>query len=191
MGISSALFHAFLKCPTKCWLRAAVEPASGGASAEWVNSQNGSYQTTEIERLLLDKPKSEVAVSPPLENFKAAQWRLAVKLFTRARMNPYALETEIHAVERVPSEGRGRPPQFIPIRCIFRNKISEDDKLLLAFDALVLSEATGRHISSGKIIHGDDHSVVKVKLRPFLARFESASTGFLRCSPARRHPTLS
>ena len=163
MGISSDLFHAFLKCPTKCWLRAAVEPASGGAYAEWVNSQNGSYQTTEIERLLLDKPRSEVAVSPPLENFKAAQWRLAVKLFTRARMNTYALETEIHAVERVPSEGRGRPPQFIPIRCIFRNKISEDDKLLLAFDALVLSEATGRHISSGKIIHGDDHSVVKVK----------------------------
>ena len=53
--------------------------------------------------------------------------------------------------------------QFVPIRFIFTNKIREDDKLLLAFDTLVLSEATGREISFGKIIHGDDHSGLKVR----------------------------
>ena len=53
--------------------------------------------------------------------------------------------------------------QFIPIRFIFTNKLSEDDKLLLAFDSFVLSEATGRDISFGKIIHGDDHSPLKVR----------------------------
>src|SRR5215831_18351634 len=72
-------------------------------------------------------------------------------------------ESEVHAVERAPCEGRGKPPQFIPIRFISTNKLSRDDKLLLAFDSFVLSEATGRKISFGKTIHGDDHRAMKVK----------------------------
>jgi len=163
MKISSDLFTTFLKCSTKCWLRAAGEPAPGNTYAEWVKSQNESYHATEIERLLSETPKNEVAVSPPPENLKAAKWRLAANLAVRAPMNTCFLESEIHAVERAPSEGRGRPPQCMPIRFIFTNKLSADDKLLLAFDTFVLSEATGREISFGKIIHGDDHSALKVK----------------------------
>ena len=37
-------------------------------------------------------------------------------------------------------------------------------KLSLAFDALVLSEAVGREVSLGKIMHGDGHATLKVKL---------------------------
>jgi predicted RecB family nuclease len=44
----------------------------------------------------------------------------------------------------------------LPIRFIFNNKLNLDDKLLLAFDALVLSEIVGRAIGRGKIIHGRD-----------------------------------
>ena len=73
------------------------------------------------------------------------------------------LESRLHAVERVPSEGRGKPAQFIPIRFVFRNKLTKDDRLLLAFDALVLSQVLGREVSLGKIIHGDDHATLKVK----------------------------
>jgi hypothetical protein len=147
MRISSDLFAAFLKCSTKCWLQASGEPASGDAYAEWVKSRNRSYHATEIERLL-SEPKNEVAVSPPPENLKAAQWHLAANLSVHAQMKPGVLESEVHAVERVPSEGRGRPAQFIPIRFIFTDKLSDDDKLLLAFDAFVFSEATGREGST-------------------------------------------
>jgi len=161
--ISSDLFNAFLKCSMKCWLRASGEPASGGAYAEWVKAKGRSYHATELERLL-SEPKDEVAVSPPSENLKAAQWRLAANLSVRAQMKTDVLESEVQAVERVPSEGRGRPAQFIPIRFIFTDKLSDDDKLLLAFDAFVLSEATGGEVGLGKIIHGDDHGEVKVKM---------------------------
>lgn len=69
-------------------------------------------------------------------------------------------ESRLHAIERVPSEGRGKVAQFIPIRYIFINKLGKDHKLLLAFDAFVLSETLGREVSLGKIIHGDDRAVV-------------------------------
>jgi hypothetical protein len=73
------------------------------------------------------------------------------------------LESRLHAVERVASEGRGKAAQFIPIRFIHRNKLTRDDRLLVAFDALVLSELLGRDVSLGKIIHGDDRGTLKVK----------------------------
>jgi hypothetical protein len=73
------------------------------------------------------------------------------------------LESELHALERVPAEGLSKPTQFIPIRFAFTNKLSKDDKLLLAFDAFALSKSLGREVSVGRIIHGDDHAALKVK----------------------------
>jgi predicted RecB family nuclease len=53
---------------------------------------------------------------------------------------------------------------LIPIRFVFTNKLGKDEKLLLAFDAIVLSEILGREVSVGKIIHGDNHATLKVKV---------------------------
>ena len=102
-------------------------------------------------------------ISPDIKNFKAAKWRSASNLAVQAQMDSCALESELHALERVPAEGRGKPAQFIPIRFVFTNKLENDDKLALAFDAFALSRSLGREISLGKIIHGDDRATLKVK----------------------------
>ncbi len=73
----------------------------------------------------------------------------------------FVSETRLHALERIPSEGRGKAAQFIPVRFIWRNKLTKDDKLLLAFDAFVLAQALGRDIPLGKIIHGDLRSCAR------------------------------
>jgi hypothetical protein len=36
MKITSDLFQAYLKCPTKCWLRATGELGTGNSYSEWV-----------------------------------------------------------------------------------------------------------------------------------------------------------
>ena len=124
------------------------------------------------------------------ENLKNAKWRLAVDVPVRTELrssrgnealssspqpstpssqpadqslltSATIVESRLHAIERVPSEVRGKAAQFIPIRFIFRNKLTKDDKLLLAFDAFVLSAVLGREISLGKIIHGDDHACLR------------------------------
>jgi predicted RecB family nuclease len=84
------------------------------------------------------------------------------------------VESRLHAVERIPEKGPGNPAQFLPIRLVFTNKLGKNSKLLLALDALVLSETLGRKISLGKIIHGDHHSMRRVKI-----------VGLL--SPVRKH----
>jgi len=163
MKITSDVFEAYLKCPTKCWLRSTGELSAGNTYSEWVKAQNDSYRTTGTERLLAESPKDEVVLSPDMENVKGAKWRLASGLAVLAQMNFCVLESELHAVERVPAEGRGKLAQFIPIRFLFTNRLSKDDKLLLALDAFALSKSLGREVSVGRIIHGDDHATLKVK----------------------------
>jgi hypothetical protein len=102
-------------------------------------------------RTELGSSRSHEAQTSPPENSQS--------LLTSAA----AIETCLHAVERIPSAGRGQPAQFVPVRFICRNKFTKDDKLLLAFDAFVLSEMLGRAVSLGKIIHGDDHATLKLK----------------------------
>src|SRR5882672_1126816 len=141
MKITPDLFGAYLKCPTKCFLRAHGEAPSGNAYAEWVRKQNECYRSVGVARLKERVPREGWAGSAPdPPHLKAAKWRLAADFPAHAQN----LESRLHALERVPGEGRGRPAQFVPIRLIFTNKLSADDKLMLAFDALVLSEMLGR-----------------------------------------------
>jgi predicted RecB family nuclease len=90
-------------------------------------------------------------------------WRLAIDVRWRTR----DLESRLHAVERIPSEGHRRRAQFIPYRFEFANKLTKEHKLLLAFDALLLSEAIGHEVPLGKIVHGDSHATLKVKTPAF------------------------
>jgi len=163
MKITPDLFLAYLKCPTKCWLRAAGESSIGNTYAEWVKTQDESFRASATARLVVELSNGEVAASPEAENLKSARWLLATNVALQANANSCAVESIIAALERIPSEGRGRPAQFVPIRFVFRNKLTKDDKLLLAFDAFMLSETLGREVSLGKIIHGDDHAALKVK----------------------------
>ncbi|MCX6997625.1 MAG: hypothetical protein NTV49_11185 [Kiritimatiellaeota bacterium] len=160
MIITADVFAAYLKCPTKCFLRAHGEAGSGNEYADWVHTESETYRAEGLRRLTAGlTPDDCVTGASVLESLKTAKWRVATDVDARSQN----LESRIHAVERIPAEGRGRSAQFIPVRFVFTNKFSKDDKLLVAYDALVLSETLGRPVSLAKIIHGDDHATLKVK----------------------------
>ena len=160
MTVTSHLFEAYLKCPTKCLFRSLDETGTGNAYADWAQAQNISCRIEGIRRLKHGVARNECVTGElDRKDLKSAKWRLAVdsKAYTQN------LESALHAVQRVPWDTPGKPARFIPIRFIFTNKISRHDKLLLAFDALVLSEASGREVDHGNIIHGDDIVALSVK----------------------------
>jgi predicted RecB family nuclease len=161
MAITPDLYEAYLKCPTKCYLRALGEMATGNTYAHWVRNQNASYRSEGSQRLTQGATQDECVIGlPAAGNVKSAKWRLAIDLTARS----HDLESTIHAVERVPTPGRGGSAQFIPIRFIFTNKLTRDDRLLLAFDALVLSGTSGREVVLGKLIHGEEYATLEVKV---------------------------
>jgi predicted RecB family nuclease len=160
MIVSSELFEASLECTTKCWLRSRAEPTAENVYAEWARAQNETYRQAGIKTLLAILSESDCAMGPSIsKDTKDASWRIAID----ARLRTNDLESCLQIVERIPSEGRGRPAQFIPYRFEFSNKLDKKHKLLLAFDALQLSEAVGREVNLGKIVHGDSYATLKVK----------------------------
>ena len=161
-----------------------------------------------------------VVAPPTGKNLKAARWRLAVdfSVSTPAYSDgdlrpdrtldatpgqtavgvaelqtwpgPRLLESRLHAIERVVSEGRGKPAKFVPIRFIFRNKLTRDDRLLLAFDALLLSELLGREVILGKIIHGDEHATLKVKTAGLLGGVRKLASKMADVAASASSPDL-
>jgi predicted RecB family nuclease len=151
--IAASIVEAFLKCPTKSYLRSLGEVGTENVYATWVRAQNETYHNDGIKRLTEGAaPEESITGSPSAIILKAGNWLLATDLVAHTQ----SLESRLQALERIVPERRGKPAQFIPIRFIFNNKLTLDDKLLLAFDALVLSEIVGREIGHGKIIHGRD-----------------------------------
>ena len=160
MNITTSLFDAALKCSTKCFLRSRGETGKGNVYADWVRAQTESYRGMGIKGLMTGAEHDELIIrAPGSETLNTADWRLAVDVMAHAQN----LESSLHAVERVRVNDRGQPTQIIPIRFIFTNKLTRDDRLLLAFDGLVLSEMVGREINFGRIIHGDNYATLKVR----------------------------
>ena len=160
MKITSPVFDAYLKCSTKCYLRAHGEVPIGNVYADWMGNQNELYRSLGATRLKQGVRQSElVTCMPEPTDLKVADWHLALD-FAAETQN---LRSCIQAVERSPSEDRGKPAQFVPVRFFFTNKLTRDDKLLLAFDALVLSETIGREVDFGKCVHGENYATLKVK----------------------------
>ncbi len=160
MKITTSLFEAGIKCLTKCFLRSIGEQGAGNAYADWVKTKSDAYRRAAIKRLISGVACGEcISGLTTTQNPKTAEWRLAVDVEANARN----MESSIHMVERLQSPKSRQASEIIPIRFIFTNKLTGDDKMLLTFDALALSEMLGREISLGRIIHGEDHTTLKVK----------------------------
>ncbi len=160
MTITDDLVETFLKCPTKCFLRSRGEAGTGNAYAAWVRTKNDVFRIEGTKRLVAEVTPDKCAIgTQPTGSLKPAAWHLGIDLAVQSQ----ELQCFCHAVEQIPSAGRGRTAQFVPIRFQFRNKLNRDDKVLLAFDARVLSEVLSRAVGLGKIVHGENYVTLKVK----------------------------
>ena len=78
-------------------------------------------------------------------------------------MQARCTESRLHAVERVPPQGRRKTGMYTPVRFAFPNKLTKYHRMLAVFDALALSEAVGQEVGHCKIVHGNEHNVVTVR----------------------------
>ncbi len=199
MKITSQIFQAHLKCNTKCWLRSEGHTGKQNSYAEWDEIQNDSYRQKGIRRLLEGLHQEKYAFSPKAKDLKQACWDLAVDPLleclyqekrpsqpnqkissitkrtpqgnlSRSQRSGIVLATNLLVVQRVPPELRGKNSQYVPIRFIFRNKLTIEDKLTLAFDAIVLSRTLGHSASYGKIVHGNGNCISRVKIPNLLGK---------------------
>lgn len=159
--ITEEIFEAFLKCETKSYLQ-----ASGAVGPE--------CEFTDWQRHLLEDFKRKCCIqlrsnlredecfsgtfSP--EGLENSKYHLVIDCVVQVQ----EIQSHIHALERVTSPTKTKHNPYNPIRFVSSEKITQHAKLLLAFDALALSMATGKMPLFGKIIHGSGQKTVKVQL---------------------------
>ena len=85
---------------------------------------------------------------------------------------------------------RGKAAQFVPIRFIYRNKLTRNDRLLVAFDTLALSKVVGREIGIAKIIHGDDRAVADVNTSSLWGQVQDVQRKLITLVSASSPPDL-
>jgi predicted RecB family nuclease len=161
MLITAEIFQAFLQCETKSYLK-------------FLGVRQGQREVIVWQRRLAEQFMQECCVelrshfleeecfvgTPPPQDFESKKYPLVLDCLVQAK----EIESRVHALERVAFSSRKKPAAYIPIRFVRSEKIKKEDKLLLAFDALVLCRAFGSEPPAGKFIYGCRHSSRKVDL---------------------------
>ncbi len=160
MRITPSLVEAYLKCPMKCFLSSVGETGSESSYDRWVRTENDAYRHVQEKRLVDEAHTGECLIRPRgIKSMRSAKWHLALDVTLRQKN----MESDIHAVKKTLSGGKNPSAHYIPFRFFFANRLTRNDKLLLAFDALLLAGHLGFPIAQGEIIHGDHHTPVRVK----------------------------
>jgi hypothetical protein len=103
--VTTDLLKAFVNCPTKCFLKARAEVETGNAYADWVRAQTAAFLSEGIKRLISGvAPENRTAGSQGMDCARLAQFQLVTDFSARSEN----LQSSCHAVERIPSAGRGR-----------------------------------------------------------------------------------
>ena len=159
MLITDDIFHAFLQCETKAHLKLAGAVGDQQEFPEWERTLVEDYTQQCYRQWRADCGEAEclagVGLPHDLDNSRC---RLVMDCTVRTQ----EMQTHLHAVERVAAPGKTNHSPYVPIRCVPREKITTQDKLLLAFDALVIWTVTGQAPRFGKIIHGREQATAKV-----------------------------
>jgi predicted RecB family nuclease len=157
--VTSCLLEAFLACHMKCYLLSKGEIAAGSDYTSWVATQTESYRSEGKHKLTAEHPYELGSGTLESGRWKSASWHFALDKIVRAQ----DWEANLQVVQRVPMKGTNSSAQLVPIRFLPVNKLSNSDKMVSAFEALVLAKSLGVKIGVAKIIHGEKSSVFTVK----------------------------
>jgi predicted RecB family nuclease len=111
--------------------------------------------------------------TPAVEAIQQQHYRLILDCTLHAS----DLRAHVHGLELIRSPRTKGRSAYVPIRFVPTERISTADKLLLAFDASVLSKACGiTPPRLGKLVHGREYATTTVPLAPLYTKVQSILT---------------
>jgi predicted RecB family nuclease len=163
MTITPDILLAYLKCATKGHLKTFAEAADTTSTfGAWRNRTCASYHQLARQHLTAGLKDDQFYVGTPSRQIFKSQ---AYSLVIDCSIHNAEIETCIAALELSPeTRNLARPNRYLPVRFTPDEKISLEDKLLLALDAVALHSAFGELPSRGKIIHGHQYSCTVVSI---------------------------
>jgi predicted RecB family nuclease len=168
MVITQQIFEAFLKCPTKSQLS-----RDGSVIVE-----NSAAWPQELEQIFIRNGWSRLCASIPADQvIIGASAAEAIRqrrsgLVVDCTLQTSDLGARLHGLEIIGAPANAQT-RYVPIRFLSNEKVSATDKLLLAFDAFVLSQVSGCRPDRGKLIHGREYTTTIVSLASLYGRIKA------------------
>lgn len=172
MMITDQMFEAFLACKTKA--RLLIEnPASDclpDSICAWQRKLFDQYRQAFIRTLLPEGADRLLNYQMAIDSQAPHQSHWIVG----AEMSSEGLSSKTLLIENLAWESKAAcGADLIPVRISPSEAIHHGQKLLLAYDALIMGKLTGSRPSMGKIIHGRRHAAAKIKLDVLAGRAEA------------------
>jgi predicted RecB family nuclease len=159
-------FVSFLHCNRKAFLRAAGIPGHQ-TDIETVLLDLGNVYWRQALQAFLDPYAAQDVMHDPLRLEEAL--KSPIQVIVNATASADGLSSFIQVAERMKGVDQRSASVFAPVLFILNETVSHVDKMLLAFNALVLSSIQGVLPPIGKIIHGSTYKVMKCKIEPLVA----------------------
>src|SRR5947209_1505244 len=160
MLITDEVFRAFLECETKAYLNFIGLDCAPPEDTNWQRHFGEEFKRKCFDHLRASFRAEQCLVGVLPGKEEENKYRLVLDCPVQAQ----GLQSNLHALERLGSPGKTTQHHYVPIRFIPTEKVTKHDRLLLAFDALVLSKASGKMPPSGKIIHGGELKTIRVRV---------------------------
>jgi len=166
MSITQEIFEAHLKCPTKSHLYSNGAVGTRPEFAEWEQHIHEEFKERGCQQLRSAlRLGGSYRGTPSPEAIKQRRYQFIFDA-TAASSEMDAL---LHGLELTHSRSQNATHHpYMPIRFVPSEKLRAAHKLLLGFDALALSHASGKMPRIGKIVHGCQFRVVTVQLAPLV-----------------------
>jgi predicted RecB family nuclease len=168
MLITNDLFLSLLDCRYKAFRKATGEAGSPGDYERLTVDRHRAYRLSALQRFVSSCPPGDVAEH---QQSLVEAMRARTGFITDATVEAGRLRSQIDLLERLSSPSPKGHGLYVPV-LFTPTKVTKADKLLLAFQALALSQLQRRPPPFGKIVHGPAYDTQKVKLAARLPETE-------------------
>jgi predicted RecB family nuclease len=171
MAITQEIFEAYLHCPTKCHLVAHDIEAECAPHLPQMIKGNDTFRCEGVSRMCAGVPADEMSIGlPTLMALKQKRYRVVVDCDL---LTP-SLAAQVHGLHLLNRDERSGKGVYTPFRFVSTERVRAVDRMLLAFDAIVFSQAFGTAPPTGEIIHGREYTTTKVPLAKLYGSVRSA-----------------
>jgi hypothetical protein len=166
MPITEEIVAAFLKCETKAHLQYSGILGAQSEFSQRAQNQREEYRESCRELLCSALHTPSFVGTPDLQSLKDRRYHLVLDYVVAQSEIDVRLDALV--LNRVKRARLDCP--YIPVRFVPCEKLSTDDKLMLAFNAVALSKVYGKTPRAGRIIHGRNHTMANIALFPLLGK---------------------
>ncbi len=160
MLITEEVFASFIKCETKSYLTTIHVREIQSEILDSHRPISDGYKEKCWLRLANNISKGDCFEGTPSpEELASKQYALVLD----CTLGNETIQSRFHALERSRSATE-KPQGYIPIRFARAERLGKDEKLQLAFDALVMSTVFGEMPAFGRIVYGVVHKAAKIDL---------------------------